>query len=83
MWAAGYGHVQATGLLLEHGAEVNVQDDRGMSPLMLASKAGEPGVVAELVEAGADRNLKDKQGLTALDYAGAMGYAQIVKILQE
>ena len=51
--------------LLEEGADLTTLDENGVTPLMLAAKAGAPGIVEMLLRAGADPSPKDKLGYTA------------------
>ena len=53
-------------LLLDHGAQANLQNERKVSALMLAVSKGNVEVVKELLEGGADVNLKGEGGSTAL-----------------
>ena len=57
--------------LLDAGAKVNVQDIRGMTPLMLAvaTDRQNPEVIRALIAKGADANIKSLAGETALDWA--------------
>ena len=55
--------------LIHKGVDVNVQDEKGMTPLMLASQAGHVDLVAKLIERGASRNVQSNSGDTALIYA--------------
>lgn len=53
--------------LIEKGAKLNVQNDKGQTPLMLA--VGYKDKIAEmLIKAGADLNMRDKEGRTVLHY---------------
>jgi hypothetical protein len=61
-------------LLLAKGAEVNAQDKRGRTALIVASKDGYREVVQILLAYGADVNGRDKKGNTALDWASFSGY---------
>ena len=70
-------------LLLEHGADVNVQSRRGRTPLHLASEFRAPGVVHLLLKHGADVDTKDNDGKTALQLAAEAGDDEIVKLLRE
>ena len=55
--------------LIQAGVDVNVQDKRGMTPLMLASQAGHVDLVVKLIEAGANMNIQSNSADTALVYA--------------
>lgn len=53
-------------ILLENGADVNLQDRDGKTPLMSVNYWGSTEISKLLIESGADVNLKDKCGTTAL-----------------
>ena len=55
-----------TVLLLEKGAEVNIQDAIGCSALMKAAECGSSRCIKKLLEAGADANQVCNNGETAL-----------------
>jgi len=55
--------------LLRGGADVDIPDHDGHTPLMVASRAGWPDTVRMLVEAGASLDARDKDEHTALWYA--------------
>jgi ankyrin repeat protein len=76
MWAAG--HEDAAGssdvadvltLLIDRGAHLNDQDNRGRTALMIAAGLGHEKAVDVLLARGADRGLRDKTGKTAADLA--------------
>jgi len=81
--AVSYGGPDAVRLLLEHKANVNAQDVRGMTPLMLSLSLdhASPAVVRMLLEHGADVSIKSKAGETALDWARKFNHPEIVKAL--
>ncbi len=68
-------------MLIQAGADVNLADSKGLTPLMEASRGGMADVVRALIEAKADVNAKDKDGKTALDVAVEAGHADVVKAL--
>jgi ankyrin repeat protein len=59
--------------LLEHGAEVNLQDSNGRTALMHAATTFNLTAVRQLMEKGADKHLVDKKGSTAEQQMLAMG----------
>jgi Domain of unknown function (DUF6438)/Ankyrin repeats (many copies)/Ankyrin repeat len=56
-------------MLAAVGVDVNGQDDRGVTPLMLAVRHSRvPNLISSLMELGADPTKRDVDGKTALDY---------------
>ena len=70
-------------LLLDHGAEVNVRNIRGYSPLMLAASSDTipSGVVKLLLAKGADASCKDDYDETARDLAAKRGHTEVTRLL--
>lgn len=58
-------------LMIEHGADVNIRDANGSTPLMYAAKRGNHRIVEILLAAGADSSAKNDEGVTALELATA------------
>jgi ankyrin repeat protein len=74
MVAAQAGLTEVVSALLELGAQVNAQDDAGISAYMLAAQAGEVEVLKRLLaQPKLSRAAVDAQGRSALDYALANG----------
>lgn len=71
MFAAIYGSVPITDLLLRNGANPNVvpSDNEGKTALMAAASKGYKEVVELLLKYNADPNLRNKRNQTALSYA--------------
>lgn len=65
--AAVNGRVEAIEVLHSFGADVNAQDDRGFSPLLLAAERRYMDAVKVLLDLGADVNAKDTNGNTVLE----------------
>ena len=55
--------------LLHENVNANVQDENGMTPLMIASQNGDLDLIEQLLTMGADVNIKGLSGDTALIYA--------------
>ena len=72
-WAAYGGAVTAVNKLLENGANVNLRDKRGGTPIIHAVHSGIAGIIMALVEAGCNVNHVDDFGMRALDYAIKLG----------
>lgn len=69
MSAATAGHAAAIQLLIDHGADANSADHRGMTALHIASEGGHRDAVRVLLAAGADPARRDVFGLRAQDIA--------------
>jgi ankyrin repeat protein len=70
-FAAAHGDLERVQLLLDHGAQINQADSRGMTPLIFAvsSEKQDVAVARLLLSKGADRNAKDIYGQDALAWA--------------
>lgn len=68
-WAATRGDPSAVGLLLENGADANVQDELDGTPLIFAASSGSVRTLELLLLAGANVHLTDIRGGQALHYA--------------
>ena len=66
LWASETGSQEAVQILLDHGADVNVQDKQGISALRYASANARPKIVQLLLSKGADPSLGDCVGRTPL-----------------
>lgn len=77
--AMGLGHVADA--LLREGAEIDLCDIHGETPLHKAVRNGHADVVEKLVEAGANTNASSHQGLAPLHWAALVGDATITDML--
>ena len=66
-------HLELANLLLKNGAQVNVQDENGQTPLHDSAFACHEDMVKLLVENGADTTIKNNEGKTPMDLAGFEG----------
>ncbi|CAK9007016.1 DnaJ homolog subfamily C member 21, partial [Durusdinium trenchii] len=75
-WAAFSGSVDVASQLLDAGADVNAQDDDGLTPLLVAAARDHGDVVRRLVAAGADLHVITKhEGKTSVLHAAAAAAA--------
>ncbi|KAL5471322.1 hypothetical protein EMCRGX_G029423 [Ephydatia muelleri] len=63
------GHMECVQVLLDQGADVNMQSEDGTTALMMASQAGHMECVQVLLDKGADVNMQRESGDTALHLA--------------
>lgn len=67
--------------LINHGAEINIQNDKGLTALMICSNRGLADSVRILLDHGADISLDDVNGKTAAHMAAETNQLDIVKML--
>ena len=72
-----------TPLMLATGADVNLVDKQGATPLILVAQKYNSEIVAALIEAGADVNVTGEDGVTPLMNAARKGYSGLVRQLIE
>ncbi len=80
-FAAMHGSVNGVKELLGVGAEPDVADSAGITPLMLASAKGDAAIVKALLEAKARVEIRNKWGQTALMMAAQAGESDVVTLL--
>ncbi|BCS24211.1 ankyrin repeat domain-containing protein [Aspergillus puulaauensis] len=85
LWAVKNGSEQSAQVLLEHGANVNHQDEIGITPLMAAISLDEevPSLVQLLVKYKADLHPRDNCQRTPLHIAVQRGYDHSARILMD
>ncbi|MBS1988000.1 ankyrin repeat domain-containing protein [Candidatus Dependentiae bacterium] len=75
------GDLKEVKTLITAGAELEVADYWGVTPLMTAAKKGYTDIVNMLINAGAHVDAKGLYGPTALIYAIDKGHTEIAKLL--
>jgi len=78
-----FGNIEVAKFLIEHGADVNIKDDKEMTYLSYAVMMNNIEMVKVLCEYGADVNIKDKYESTPLFEAVDMNNIEMVKVLCE
>ncbi|KAM4606887.1 uncharacterized protein O3C94_023100 [Discoglossus pictus] len=78
---AGREYPDLISLLLEHGANPELQDIDGMTPLLVAAFEGQAEVAELLLEAGADPDTVGRGRMTPLLAAASGGHAETVRVL--
>ncbi|MBX2844538.1 MAG: ankyrin repeat domain-containing protein [Flammeovirgaceae bacterium] len=68
---------------LKNGADIQVTDEKGMTPLHLGVICGNPDIVKVLLFYKADVNAKDNFQMSALDYAILSENQQIITLIEE
>ena len=82
--AVSLGHVEATELLLELGANVNHVANNGIACIHIAAAMGHVPIVQLLINYKVDINYPQNFALTtALHFAGEMGRADVIQLLCE
>lgn len=66
---------------LSHGADANIRDDHGTTPLLLAAETGQDGMVEPLLKAHANPNLANQGGETPLIVAVQHRDAAMIRVL--
>ena len=84
MQAVRAGNLRAVNRLIAKGADVNLQDENGYTPLMKAADQGHENIVRMLLAApGIDVNLQNNNGKTALDFAVKKGHQNIAAMIRD
>ncbi|NDC83880.1 ankyrin repeat domain-containing protein [bacterium] len=82
-YAVVYGRTEIVNYLLEKGADVNIPDTSGKTPLMFAATSlNKHEILKALLDRGAVIDARDQQGKTALMTAREEGNDGAVKIME-
>lgn len=80
-WAVARGYVEATQLLIDKRANVNIESGHKQTPLMVAAFNDETDCMSRLLLAGCRVDKVDVFGDTALHHAAAHGSVEAVRLL--
>ncbi|KAM4707343.1 uncharacterized protein O3C94_005466 [Discoglossus pictus] len=80
-WAAVNGHIAVVDFLLKAGVSVDVDDQKGCTPLITAAQYGQTALVCYLIGKGARVYLCDSEGDTALHWAAFKGHCELAHLL--
>ncbi|KAI8904487.1 ankyrin repeat-containing domain protein [Gorgonomyces haynaldii] len=81
--AAVKSRVEACKILIRHGADVNVRDGKGRTPLMHSTPSYSHEALAFLIESGADLHIRDNDGWTVMEYSCKAHDLRKIQILRE
>jgi len=81
LWACHEGHEGCVTLLLDHGANIEVQSEDGWTPLHYACFNGHEGCVTLLLDHGANVEVQSDDGWTPLLLACQYGHEGCVTLL--
>lgn len=81
--AAASGNLQIMAILYKAGADINVRDSVGDTPLDLAAEHDQLEAAKLLIEIKARINDQDKNGMTALMFAAKSGDVDLVHLMLE
>lgn len=80
-WAAWYNHPVAIRFLIARGAEVNIANWTGFTPLHHAAEHGSLEAARVLLALGADRTLRNEMGQRPIDVARERGHPEVAALL--
>jgi ankyrin repeat protein len=77
-----FGNISRSRRLIKAGADVNVINKYGVTPLFMAAQNGHLEIVILLLKAGADVNIANKEsGISPLWIASQQGHSEIIRML--
>ncbi|MBK9263618.1 MAG: ankyrin repeat domain-containing protein [Polyangiaceae bacterium] len=82
--AVGMNHIEAVRLLLAHGADPNVRDGEGESPLRFCAEKGYLEMARLLLHCGANKTIHEgggPAGMNSLGYAATRLHVDMVRLL--
>lgn len=80
--AVVFGDLESIKMYWQNDINVNYQEKRGATMLMLAAYYGFEDIVEYLMSKGADLSLKNTEGQTAMEIAQQNGHPGVVKLIE-
>nr|XP_026696424.1 probable protein S-acyltransferase 23 isoform X1 [Ciona intestinalis] len=80
-WACVNGHVSTVDILLQAGISIDSVDNKGCTPLIIASQYGRTMLAGFLMGKGARLQITDKEGDNALMWAAFKGKCELTRLL--
>ena len=80
-WAAYYNRLKIVKILIDAGADVNIQNEEEDTPLHIATRWCNIKTIKLLLDSGADVNIKNKKGWTPLHSTLAIEYLDKLTLL--
>ena len=75
------GYIRLIQVLIQNGANVNVQNKYGKTAIHLANQYGHKDCIETLLRAGADVSIQNIYGRTALHWASIKGHKDCLEVL--
>ena len=72
-WACVNGHINIVDILLQYGVSIDITDNKGCTPLIVAAQYGHTMLAGYLMGKGARLQMVDKDGDNALHWASFKG----------
>lgn len=79
-WACVNGHIAVVDILVQSGVQLDVVDNKGCTPLIVASQYGQTMLAGYLMGKGARLQICDKDGDNALHWAAFKGMITFLNI---
>ena len=82
-WQDWHGNTEVAHILVAHGSEVDIADDKGHTALQMAARAGHLPMVRYLLDQGADMARTNNTGRTPLYQAVLGNHLDVARLLLE
>ncbi|KAL5012661.1 hypothetical protein ScPMuIL_011212 [Solemya velum] len=80
-WACVNGHIAVVDILIQVGVPIDIVDNKGCTPLIVAAQYGQTMLGGYLMGKGCRLQVLDKDGDNALHWASFKGYSEMMRLL--